>query len=86
MKKYIYKLVLEDGNTFDYTIDGGIMFNAKDEAGESKASLITSAIFLECVDVDNMSEDKDIIVEAEPVDQTPVVEKSVSKKKFKRKK
>lgn len=50
MKKYIYKLTLEDGTVFDYTIDNGIMFNAKDEAGEVKVSLITSAVFVDVID------------------------------------
>ncbi len=61
MKKYIYKLTLEDGNTFDYTIDNGIMFNHKSEDGVETVSLITSALFLEAVDV----EDAPIVVEVE---------------------
>lgn len=61
MKKYIYKLTLEDGNTFDYTIDSGIMFNAKQEDGSDVSMLITSAIFLEAIDV----EDAPVVVESE---------------------
>ena len=65
MKKYIYTLTLEDGNSFNYTIDNGIMFKTKNEEGENKEILITSAILSECLDVDNVSENKEIIVEAE---------------------
>ena len=63
MKKYIYKLTLEDGTAFNYTIDAGIMFNAKNEVGEDHQALITSAIFVECIDV----EESPVVVEAESV-------------------
>lgn len=53
MKKYTYKLTLEDGTTFDYTIDSGIMFNAKNQEGEEISSLIVSALFMEAVDVED---------------------------------
>jgi hypothetical protein len=65
MKKYIYKLTLESGHEFDYTIDVGIMFNSTNEAGEKQEILITSAILSECVDVDNVSENEEIVIEAE---------------------
>ncbi len=56
MKKYIYKLTLEDGKEFTYKFEGGISFNHETEDKEPVVSLITSAIFLECVDEDIVDE------------------------------
>ncbi len=61
MKKYIYKLKLEDGQEFPYTLNSGIMFNAKEEDGSEVSMLITSAILLESIDV----VDAPVVIEAE---------------------
>jgi len=60
MKQYVYKLTLQDGQQFDYKFEGGISFNHKDEDGNTTQSLITSAIFIESVDEDIVSELEDV--------------------------
>ena len=57
-KMFIYTLTLENGQAFNYTFEGGITFNHKDEHGNDKVSIITSAVLLK-----SFEEDAPIIVE-----------------------
>lgn len=63
-KMFVYKLTLEDGQEFEYTFEGGITFNHKDEFGEDKKSIITSAVFVRSCD----EEKPVVVVESDPVE------------------
>ncbi len=58
-KMFVYQLTLEDGQQFEYTFEGGITFNHKDDGGDAKQSMITSAVFVRSFD----QEEPTIVVE-----------------------
>ncbi len=50
-KMYTYKLMLEDGTSFNYVFEHGIRFNDKEK---DVSTLITAAMFLEMKEVEEM--------------------------------
>lgn len=62
-KMFVYQLTLEDGQQFEYSFESGIHFNHKDDAGDEKQSLITSAVFVRSFDKEDP-----VVVVVEPIE------------------
>lgn len=63
-KMFVYQLTLEGGHQFEYTFEGGITLNHKDDNGVELQSLITSAVFVKSFE----EEEPTIVVESESVE------------------
>jgi hypothetical protein len=62
MKKYIYNFVFEDGTESLQSFDHPIVLSNS----ETKTNIVVHSLTLsECVDVDNVSVNQEIVVEAE---------------------